>query len=146
MEQSKIIDTLETYQSPSIVAWIFLEYYLGVPWESPRLGSCHSLFSSYHHLTQNLKTSITQNLTELREIGQYDKEQTVSLQQRQIQNSQLFTHNSYCSISFPQFILSNIIHRNKETSKLCIENRICQKQNSLQQSKNYEYFCNSKKF
>ena len=55
--------------SPSLVAWIFLEYYLGVPWESPSLGSCHSLFSSYRHLTQNLKTSITQILTEPCEIG-----------------------------------------------------------------------------
>ena len=48
---------------------VVLEYYLGVPWESPSLGYCHSLFSSYRHLTQNLKTSITPNLTELREIG-----------------------------------------------------------------------------
>ena len=31
--------------SPSLVAWIFLEYYLGVPWESLSLGYCHSLFS-----------------------------------------------------------------------------------------------------
>ena len=39
----------------------------------------------------------------------------------------MFIHNSYCIISFTQFILSNISHRDKETSKLCIENRICQK-------------------
>ena len=32
--------------SPSLVAWILLEYYLGVPWESPSLGSCHSLSHS----------------------------------------------------------------------------------------------------
>ena len=51
--------------SPSLVAWVFLEFYLGVPWASPGLGPCHSLFSSYRYLTQNLKTSITQNLTEL---------------------------------------------------------------------------------
>ena len=54
---------------PSLFALILLKYYLGVPWASPSLGYCHSLFSSYRHLTQNLKTSITQNLTELREIG-----------------------------------------------------------------------------
>ena len=65
--------------SPSLVAWIFLEYHLGVPWKSPSLWSCHSLFSSYRYLTQNLKTSITQNLRELCEIGYYDKEQTISL-------------------------------------------------------------------
>ena len=39
----------------------------------------------------------------------------------------MFPHNSYCIISFPQFILSNIIYRNKETSKLCIENGIYKK-------------------
>ena len=55
--------------SPILVDWVLLEYYLGVPWESPSLGSLHSLFSSYRYLTQNLKTSITQNLTELCEIG-----------------------------------------------------------------------------
>ena len=65
--------------SPSLVSWIFLEYYLGVPWAYPSLGYCHSLFSSYRHLIQNLKTSITQNLTELCEIGYNDKEQTISL-------------------------------------------------------------------
>ena len=65
--------------SPSLVAWIFLEYYLGVPWASLILRSCHSVFSSYRHLTQNMKTSITQNLTEPCEIGQYDKERTISL-------------------------------------------------------------------
>src|SRR6266511_4862485 len=61
---------------PSLVAWIFIEYYLGVPWESPSLGSCHSLFSSYRYLTQNLNTLITQNLTELSEIGYYDKDKS----------------------------------------------------------------------
>ena len=40
-----------------------------VPWSSPSLWSCHSLFPSYRYLTQNLKTSITQNLKELCEIG-----------------------------------------------------------------------------
>ena len=24
--------------SPTLIAWIFLEYYLGVPWASPSLG------------------------------------------------------------------------------------------------------------
>ena len=65
--------------SPRLVTWIFLKYYLGVPWASPSLGSCHSLLSSYQYLTQNLETSITQNLTELREIGQYDKDKLFTL-------------------------------------------------------------------
>src|SRR6266496_6026145 len=64
----KMKEGMPSGASPSLVAWIFLEYYLGVPWESPNFGSCHSLFSSYRYLTQNLKTSITQNLTKLCEI------------------------------------------------------------------------------
>ena len=66
-------------ESPSLVAWIFLEYYLGVPCASKILGSCQFLFSSYRYLTQNLKTSITQNLTELREMRQYNNEQIIHL-------------------------------------------------------------------
>ena len=65
--------------SPSLVAWVFLEYYLGVPWASPSLGSFHSLFSSYRYLTQSLKTSITQNLTELRDIGSMIKSKPFTL-------------------------------------------------------------------
>ena len=30
--------------SPSLDAWVFLEYYLGVPRASPSLGFCYSLF------------------------------------------------------------------------------------------------------
>jgi hypothetical protein len=30
--------------SPSFDTWIFLKFYLGVPWASPSLGSCHSIF------------------------------------------------------------------------------------------------------
>ena len=71
---SDVTDRLKTKEgmpsgsSPSLDAWIFLEYYLGVPWASPSLGSCHSLFFLHRDLTQNLKTSTTQNLTKPHEI------------------------------------------------------------------------------
>ena len=41
-----------------------LEYYLGVPWESPILGSCHSLFHSPSNPYPKLENFTTQNLTE----------------------------------------------------------------------------------
>ena len=43
---------------------VVLEYYLGVPWASPRLGSCHSLFHSSSNLYPKLENFTTQNLTE----------------------------------------------------------------------------------
>ena len=65
----KMKEGMPSGASPSLLARVFLEYYLGVHWTSPSIGSCHFLFSSYRYLTQKLKTSITQNITELREIG-----------------------------------------------------------------------------
>ena len=52
----------------------------------------------------------------------------------------LFLHCSYCNITFPW--LNPLIKMDSfiKTSKLCIKNRICQKQNSLQQSKHSPYF------
>ena len=47
------------------IPWILTWGALGIP----KIMSFHSLFSSYQHLTQNLKTSITQNLTRPCEIG-----------------------------------------------------------------------------
>ena len=38
--------------------------YLGVPWESPSLGSCHSLFQNPSNLYAKLENFITQNSTE----------------------------------------------------------------------------------
>ena len=49
---------------PKLRLLIVLEYYLGVPWESPRLGSCHSLFHSPSNLYPKLENFTTQNLTE----------------------------------------------------------------------------------
>jgi len=67
---SNITDRLKTKEgmpsgaSPSLVAWVFLEYYLGVPWASPSLGSCHSLFHSPSNLYPKLENFTTQNSTE----------------------------------------------------------------------------------
>ena len=42
---------------------VVLEYYLGVPWEYPRLGSCHSLFHSPSNPHPKLENFTTQNST-----------------------------------------------------------------------------------
>ena len=44
--------------------WVVLRFYLGVPWESPSLGSCHSLFHNPSNLYPKLENFTTQNLTE----------------------------------------------------------------------------------
>ena len=43
---------------PKLRLFVVLEFYLGVPWASPILGSCHFLIpKSIKSLTKNLKTS-----------------------------------------------------------------------------------------
>ena len=49
---------------PKLRLLVILEYYLGVPWASPSLGSCHSLFHSPSNLYPKLENSTTQNSTE----------------------------------------------------------------------------------
>src|SRR3954462_14473461 len=39
-------------------------YYLGMPWASPSLGSCHSLFHNPSNLYPKLENFTTQNSTE----------------------------------------------------------------------------------
>ena len=48
---------------PKLRPLVVLEYYLGVPWESPRLGSCHSLFHNPSKLNPKLENFTTQNST-----------------------------------------------------------------------------------
>ena len=49
---------------PKIRLLVVLEYYLGVPWESPILGSCQSLFHSPSNPYPKLKNFTTQNSAE----------------------------------------------------------------------------------
>ena len=49
---------------PKLRSLVVLEFYLGVPWASPSLGSCHSLFHNPSNLYQKLENFTTQNLTE----------------------------------------------------------------------------------
>ena len=49
---------------PRLRLFVVLEFYLGVPWASPSLGSCHSLFHNPSNLYPKLENFTTQNLTE----------------------------------------------------------------------------------
>ena len=46
---------------PKLRLLVVLEYYLGVPWASPRLGSFHSLFHRPSNLYPKLENFTTQN-------------------------------------------------------------------------------------
>ena len=47
---------------PQLRLFGVLGFYLGVPWASPRLGSCHSLFHNPSNLYPKLENFTTQNL------------------------------------------------------------------------------------
>ena len=54
---------------PKLRLLVVLEYYLGVPWASPSLGSFHSLFHDpSKEFTQNLKTSQHKTQQKSREL------------------------------------------------------------------------------
>ena len=48
---------------PKLRLLVVLEYYLGVPWASPSLGSCYSLFHNPSNLYPKLENFTTQNST-----------------------------------------------------------------------------------
>ena len=49
---------------PKLRIFGVLGFYLGVPWESPSLGSCHSLFHNPSNLYPKLENFTTQNSAE----------------------------------------------------------------------------------
>ena len=49
---------------PKLRLLVVLEFYLGVPWEYPSLGSYHSLFHNPSNLYPKLENFTTQNSTE----------------------------------------------------------------------------------
>ena len=48
---------------PNLRLLVVLGFYLGVPWASPSLGSCHTLFHSPSNLYPKLENFTTQNST-----------------------------------------------------------------------------------
>ena len=49
---------------PKLRLLVVLGFYLGVPWASPSLGSCHSLFHGPSNPYPTLENFTTQNSTE----------------------------------------------------------------------------------
>ena len=116
---------------PKLRLLVVLEFYLEVPWASPSLGSCHSLFHNPSNLYPKLENFATQNL----------KENLVSSVSERKQNTtsrycnELILYLYWCWIYFIPtslwFINYFTSHRVIKISKQHTKNRICQKQNSL---------------
>ena len=128
---------------PKLRCLVVLEYYLGVPWESPSLGSSTPYSIVHQNFTQNLKTSQHKTQQKTRKLRQYKKiNHHFWYCCELIINS--YWCNIYCIPTSLWFIPSDTTHRFIKISKQHKENKICQKQNSLQQSEYFEYSCNSK--
>ena len=117
---------------PKLRILVVLEYYLGVPWASLSLGSCHSLFHSPSNLYPKLENFHNKKLNrKSHEIRQYKK-----INPHFWYCCELITYLYWCNIccisTFPWFIPPDTTHRFIKISKQHIENRICQKQNNLQ--------------
>ena len=122
--------------SPSLVGCSFLDNSLGCR-GIPKLKLFYPSFI-HRKITQYLKTSSTQNFNrKLSKIRQYNKANHYS--KYCCKPIHIFFHCSCCNITFswlnPLIEIDSFI----KTSKLCIKNRICQKQNSLQQSEHPPY-------
>ena len=116
---------------PKLRLLVILEYYLGVPWASPSLGFCHSLFHSPSNLYPKLENFTTQKST-----GNLISSVSERKQNHHIRYCNELIINSYwCKTYFIPtsrwFIPLNTSHRCIKISKQHTKNRICQKQNSL---------------
>ena len=116
---------------PKLRRLSLLEYLLGVPWASPSLSSCLSSFFSHRdlldHRTLHPHKTLTKN--SIRSVSIIKQITTLSTVAKQIHI--LFWHCTYCNITFqwinPLIEIDSFI----KTSKQCIKNRICLKQDSL---------------
>ena len=117
--------------SPSLGFCIVLRFYLGVPWESPSLGSFHSLFHNPSNLYPKLENFTTQNLTENLVSSVSERKQNTTSTYCNELILYLYWFQTYCIPTFLWFINSITSHRLIKISKQHTKNRICQKQNSL---------------
>ena len=129
---------------PQAQALGILEYYLGVPWASPSFCSCHSLFHSPSNPYPKLENFTTQNFNrKSRELRQYKKINHHFWYCCEL-IIYLYLCNIYCIPTFLWFIPPDTSHRCIKISKQHAKNRICQKQNRLQQFVTFKYFCKPK--
>ena len=110
---------------PKLRLLVVLEYYLGVPWACPSLGSCHSLFHSPSNLYPKLENFTTKNSTGnlIRSVSERKKKHHIRY------CNELILYLCWCNIysipTFPWFIAPDTTHRIIKISKQHIENRIC---------------------
>ena len=116
---------------PNLRLLFVLENYLGVPWASPSLGSCHSLFHNPSNPYPKLENFITQNLTENLMSSVSERKQNTNSRYCIELILYLYWCNIYYIPTFPWFIPPDTTHRFIKISKQHIENKICQKQNNL---------------
>ena len=129
--------------SPSLGSWLSLNITLGFLGH-PQAQALATPYSKIHQIftqkLENFTTHKTQNKT--RKLCQYKK-----INQHFWYCCELILYlywcNIYCIPTSPSFIPRDTTHRFIKVSKQHIENRICQKQNSLQQSVTFKYLCNS---
>ena len=112
---------------PKLRLLVVLEFYLGVPWESPTLGSFHSLFQNPSNLYPKLENFTTENITSSVSI----RKQTTTSRYYNELIIYLYWCNIYCIPTYLWFINSFTSHRFIKISIQHTKNRICQKQNSL---------------
>ena len=117
--------------SPSLGFWLFLNIILGCLGH-PQAQGLATPYSIVHQiLTQNLKTSQHKTQQKPRKLRQYKKiKPPLRYCNELILNS--YWCNIYCTPTYLWLIPSDTTHRFIKISKPHIENRICQKQNSLQ--------------
>ena len=116
--------------SPSFGFKVSLDY-LGVPWESPSLGSCHSFFHTPSNLYPKLENFTTQNLTENLVSSVSERKQTTTSRYYNELILYLYGFYTYCIPTSLWFINYFTSHRFIKISKQHTKNRICQKQNNL---------------
>ena len=116
---------------PKLRLLFVLEFYLGVPWESPSIGSCHSVFHNPSNPYPKLENFTTQNSTEnlMSSVSERKQNTTSRYCNELILNS--YWCNIYCIPTPLLFIPPNTRPRFIKISKQHTKNRICQKQNSL---------------
>ena len=116
---------------PKLRLLVLLEFYLGVPWASPSLGSCHSLFHSPSNLYPKLENFTTQNSKENLMSSVSIRKTNHHLRYCNELILYLYWCYTYCIPTSLWFINYFTSHRFIKIRKQHTKNRICQKQNSL---------------
>ena len=98
--------------------------YLGVPWASPSLGSCHSLFHSPSNLYPKLENFTTQNLTQNLVSSVSERKQNTTSRYCNELILYLYWCNIYCITTSLWFIPSDTTHRFIKICKQHNKNRI----------------------